>query len=158
MRVTVLSVRTKLQEEDRLAAYANTEKMNLTLMTDLYELTMMQGYYKTGNKDVVVFDAFYRTNPFQGGYAIMAGLDQVIDYIKNLHFDNEDIEYLRSLNMFDEDFLSYLSDFHFTGDVYAMPEGTIIFPREPLVKIIAPAIEAQLLETALLNIVLSIFS
>ena len=153
MRMTVLSVRTKLQEEDRLAAYANTEKMNLTLMTDLYELTMMQGYYKTGNKDVVVFDAFYRTNPFQGGYAIMAGLDQVIDYIKNLHFDNEDIEYLRSLNMFDEDFLSYLSDFHFTGDVYAIPEGTIIFPREPLVKIIAPAIEAQLLETALLNIV-----
>ena len=153
MCMTVLSVRTKLQEEDRLAAYANTEKMNLTLMTDLYELTMMQGYYKTGNKDVVVFDAFYRTNPFQGGYAIMAGLDQVIDYIKNLHFDNEDIEYLRSLNMFDEDFLSDLSDFHFAGDVYAIPEGTIIFPREPLVKIIAPAIEAQLLETALLNIV-----
>lgn len=126
--------------------------MNLTLMTDLYELTMMQGYYKTGNQEICVFDAFYRTNPFHGGYAIMAGLEQVIDYIKNLHFDKEDIKYLRSLHIFDEDFLEYLTTFRFTGDIYAIPEGTIIFPREPLIKVIAPVMEAQLVETALLNI------
>lgn len=121
-------------------------------MTDLYELTMMQGYFKTQHKEITVFDAFYRTNPFHGGYAIMAGLQQVIDYIKNLHFDAEDIAYLRSLSIFDEDFLSYLETFRFSGDIYAIPEGTIIFPREPLVKVIAPAMEAQLVETALLNI------
>lgn len=127
--------------------------MNLTLMTDLYELTMMQGYYKSGNKERVVFDAFYRKNPFDGGYAIMAGLEQVIDYINHLHFDAEDIAYLKSLGIFDEDFLEYLSVFRFSGDVYAIPEGTVIFPREPLVKVIAPVMEAQLIETALLNIV-----
>ena len=86
---------------------------NLTLLTDLYELTMMQGYFKNNDQnDIVIFDAFYRTNPCGGGYAISAGLDQVIDYIKNLHFTNEDIEYLRSLNIFEEDFLEYLSSFH----------------------------------------------
>ncbi len=127
--------------------------MNLTLMTDLYEFTMMQGYFKTGNKEVVVFDAFYRTNPFHGGYAIMAGLEQVIDYIKNLHFDEEDIEYLRDLGIFDEEFLAYLADFRFSGDIYAVPEGTVIFPREPLIKVIAPVMEAQLVETAILNII-----
>ena len=127
--------------------------MNLTLLTDLYELTMMQGYYKTGNKSTVVFDAFFRENPFKGGYSIMAGLEQVIDYVKNLRFDDEDIEYLRSLHIFEEDFLEYLKGFKFSGDIYAIPEGSIIFPREPLVKVIAPVMEAQLLETALLNIV-----
>jgi len=127
--------------------------MNLTLLTDLYELTMMQGYYKTKNDNRVVFDAFFRENPFKGGYSIMAGLEQVIDYVKNLRFDEEDIEYLRSLHIFEEDFLDYLKDFKFSGDIYAIPEGTIIFPREPLVKVIAPVMEAQLLETALLNIV-----
>lgn len=127
--------------------------MNLTLLTDLYELTMMQGYYKTGNKSTVVFDAFFRENPFKGGYSIMAGLEQVIDYVKNLRFDDEDIEYLRSLHIFEEDFLEYLKGFEFSGDIYAIPEGSIIFPREPLVKVIAPVMEAQLLETALLNIV-----
>lgn len=127
--------------------------LNLTLLTDLYELTMMQGYYKTGNKETVVFDAFYRTNPCGGGYAVTAGLEQLVDYIKNLHFEEDDIEYLRSLGLFDDDFLDYLSRFHFSGDIYAIPEGTVVFPRIPLVKVIAPIMEAQLVETAILNII-----
>mgnify|MGYP000269084871 CR=1 FL=1 len=127
--------------------------MNLTLLTDFYELTMMQGYFKTQNTEKVVFDAFYRKNPCDGGYAIAAGLDQVIDYIKNLRFSKEDIAYLRSLNTFDEDFLNYLADFHFSGDIYAIPEGTVVFPREPLVKVVAPIMEAQLVETAILTII-----
>ena len=126
---------------------------NLTLLTDLYELTMMQGYFKSGNTERVVFDAFYRTNPSGNAFAIAAGLDQVIDYINGLHFGPEEIDYLRSTGMFEEDFLDYLKDFHFTGDIYAIPEGTVVFPREPLVKVIAPIAEAQLLETAILNIV-----
>ncbi|MCI8326190.1 MAG: nicotinate phosphoribosyltransferase [Lachnospiraceae bacterium] len=126
--------------------------LNLTLMTDLYEITMMQGYFKTQNQEMVVFDAFYRTNPCDGGYAICAGLDQVIDYIENLHFCEDDITYLRSLNIFGEDFLEYLSTFHFSGSIYAIPEGTIIFPREPIIKVVAPIMEAQLIETAILNI------
>lgn len=126
---------------------------NLSMMTDLYELTMMQGYFKEKKNNMVVFDAFYRSNPCGGGYAICAGLEQVIDYIKNLHFDYDDIAYLRSLGIFDTDFLEYLSGFHFTGNIYAIPEGTVVFPRESLVKVVAPIIEAQLVETALLNIV-----
>lgn len=128
-------------------------KQSLTLLTDLYELTMMQGYYKNNINDTVIFDAFYRTNPSDGGYAIVAGLEQVIDYIKNLTFSKEDIDYLRSLTIFDEDFLEYLSNFKFSGDIYAIPEGTVVFPREPLVKVIAPIIEAQLVETAILNLI-----
>ena len=127
--------------------------LNLTLLTDLYELTMMQGYFKNHNQDVVVFDAFYRNNPCDGGYSVCAGLAQVIDYIENLHFDADDINYLRSLKIFDEDFLEYLSNFKFSGDIYAVPEGSLIFPREPLVKVVAPIMEAQLIETAILNIV-----
>ena len=127
--------------------------LNLTLMTDLYEMTMMQGYFKTQNHEVVVFDAFYRNNPCDGGYAICAGLDQVIEYIKDLHFDENDLAYLKSLNIFDDDFLEYLANFHFSGDIYAIPEGTVVFPREPLIKVIAPIMEAQLIETALLNII-----
>jgi len=127
--------------------------LNLTLLTDLYEMTMMQGYFKTNNRDVVVFDAFYRSNPCDSGYAICAGLEQVIDYIKNLHFSEEDIAYLRSLQIFEEGFLDYLKDFQFSGDIYAIPEGTVIFPKEPLVKVIAPIMEAQLIETAILNII-----
>ncbi len=126
--------------------------LNLTLLTDLYEMTMMQGYFKNNNNRTVVFDAFYRTNPSDGGYAICAGVEQVIEYIENLHFDDDDINYLRSLHIFDEDFLSYLADFHFSGDIYAVPEGSVIFPREPLIKVIAPIMEAQLIETAILNI------
>lgn len=127
--------------------------MNLTLLTDLYELTMMQGYFKTQNKETVVFDAFYRKNPCDGGYAIAAGLEQVIDYIKNLRFSEQDIAYLRSLHLFDEDFLEYLANFRFSGDIYAIPEGTVVFPREPLVKVVAPIMEAQLVETAILTII-----
>lgn len=131
----------------------NTNSRNLTLLTDLYELTMMQGYFKTHSKEHVVFDVFYRQNPCDGAYAIACGLDQAIDYIKDLHFEQEDIDYLRSTGFFQEDFLDYLKNFRFTGDIYAIPEGTIIFPKEPLVKVIAPIMEAQLVETALLNII-----
>ena len=128
-------------------------KHNLTLLTDFYELTMMQGYYNNKNNDTVIFDVFYRDNPSGSGYAICAGLAQVIDYINNLRFEDDDIEYLRSLKIFEEGFLSYLKDFRFTGDIYAIPEGTVVFPMEPLVKVIAPIMEAQLVETALLNII-----
>ena len=127
--------------------------LKLTLLTDLYEMTMMQGYFKNNKNDRVVFDAFYRSNPSDGGYAICAGLEQVITYIEELRFDDEDIAYLRSLKIFDEDFLAYLRDFRFSGDIYAIPEGTVIFPREPLIKVVAPIMEAQLVETAILNIV-----
>ena len=126
---------------------------NLTLLTDLYELTMMQGYYKTGENDSVIFDVFYRKNPSGSGYAIACGLEQVIDYIKNLSFSYDDIDYLRGLGIFDEDFLEYLAGYHFTGDIYAIPEGTVVFPKEPLLKVIAPIMEAQLVETAILNII-----
>lgn len=125
---------------------------NLTLLTDLYELTMMQGYFKNPTNQTVIFDMFYRNNPCEGSFAICAGLEQMIEYIENLSFSQDDIEYLRSLNIFEEDFLEYLSNFHFTGDIYAIPEGTVIFPREPMVKVIAPIMEAQLVETAILNI------
>lgn len=126
---------------------------NLTLLTDLYELTMMQGYFKNNANTTVVFDAFYRKNPSGNGFAICCGLDQVIDYIKNLHFEQEDVDYLRSTGLFEEDFLEYLSNFKFSGDIYAIPEGTVVFPREPLVKVVAPIMEAQLVETAILNII-----
>lgn len=127
---------------------------NLTLLTDLYELTMMQGYFKNQNRNrTVIFDMFYRNNPLENGYAIVAGLDQVIEYIKNLHFEKKDVDYLRSLNIFEEDFLDYLEAFKFSGSIYSIPEGTVVFPREPLVKVIAPIMEAQLIETAILNII-----
>lgn len=129
------------------------DNRNFTLLTDLYELTMMQGYFKEKATDTVVFDAFYRRNPSGSGYAITCGLAQVIDLIKNLKFSYEDIEYLRSLHIFEEDFLSYLAGFHFTGDIYGVPEGSVVFPYEPLVKVVAPIMEAQLIETALLNII-----
>lgn len=126
---------------------------NLTLLTDFYELTMMQGYFKNQSNKTVIFDAFYRNNPSGSGFAICAGLEQVIKYIKELNFDYEDIAYLRSLSIFEEDFLDYLAGFHFTGDIYAVPEGSVVFPMEPLVKVIAPIMEAQLIETAILNII-----
>ncbi|MEY8355903.1 nicotinate phosphoribosyltransferase [Lachnospiraceae bacterium 54-53] len=127
---------------------------NLTLLTDLYELTMMQGYFKEKDaNETVIFDAFYRNNPGGNGYAICAGLEQVIEYINELHFDQGDVDYLRSTGLFEEDFLEYLNHFKFSGDIYAIPEGTVVFPREPLVKVIAPIMEAQLIETALLNII-----
>ena len=128
-------------------------KRNLTLLTDLYELTMMQGYYEKGKNENVIFDVFFRQNPCNNGYSVCAGLDQVIDYIKNLHFTYDDVDYLRGLGIFKEDFLHYLSGFHFSGDIYAIPEGTVVFPKEPLLKVVAPIMEAQLVETAILNII-----
>lgn len=126
---------------------------NLTLLTDLYELTMMQAYFKNKNKnETVIFDAFYRANPFGSGYAICCGIEQVVEYIMNLHFDESDIAYLKSLGIFECDFIEYLENFKFSGDIYAIPEGTVIFPREPMIKVIAPIMEAQLIETAILNI------
>lgn len=128
-------------------------KRNLTLLTDLYELTMMQGYYEKGQNENVIFDVFFRQSPCNNGYSVCAGLDQVIDYIKNLHFTYDDVDYLRGLGIFKEDFLHYLSGFHFSGDIYAIPEGTVVFPKEPLLKVVAPIMEAQLVETAILNII-----
>ncbi len=127
---------------------------NLTLLTDFYELTMMQGYFKSRKTDEeVIFDMFYRKNPLGNGFAICCGLEQVIDYIRNLNFNEDDIDYLRTLGTFDEEFIDYLRGFHFTGSIYAIPEGTVVFPREPLVKVVAPIIQAQLVEAAILNII-----
>ena len=126
---------------------------NLTLLTDLYEITMMQAYFKNNNNNkMAIFDVFYRKNPMDGGYAISAGLEQVIEYINNLHFTEDDINYLASLKIFEDDFLDYLKNFKFTGDIYAIPEGSVMFPREPMLKVIAPIMEAQFIETAILNI------
>lgn len=126
-------------------------KNNYTMMTDFYELTMANGYFESGKKDeICYFDVFFRTIPDKAGYAICAGLEQVIDYIQNLHFDEEDIDFLRSKNCFSEGFLQYLSDFKFKGDIYAIPEGTPIFPNEPLLIIKGNAIEAQFIETFIL--------
>lgn len=126
-------------------------KMNLAMLCDFYEFTMANGYFKNGMyKKNVYFDVFFRKVPDDGGFAITAGLEQVIDYLKNLRFYEEDIEYLRSKGIFDEEFLAYLRDFRFTGDVYAIPEGTPVFPNEPVMTVKAPAIEAQLIETFVL--------
>ena len=123
---------------------------NLTLVMDFYELTMSQVYFNQNKNEEVVFDVFYRRNPDNGGFAIFAGLNQIIDYIQNLHFDEDQIEYLRNLNQFSPEFLDYLSTVCFTGDVWAVPEGTPVFPYEPLIRVKAPLIQAQLVETALL--------
>ena len=128
-------------------------KRDFTLLTDLYELTMMQGYFKQNRNDIAIFDVFYRKNPSNNGYAIFAGLEQVIDYINNLHFSDDDIKYLQNLNIFDKEFIDYLKDFKFTGDIYSMEEGSIIFPSEPLLKVIAPLPQAQLVETAILTFI-----
>ncbi len=127
------------------------QEKNLTMLCDFYELTMAYGYFKTGlcNK-ITYFDVFFRGIPDNGGFAIAAGLEQIVDYVKNLHFSPQDIEYLRRKGLFDEEFLNYLKDFRFTGDIYAIPEGTPVFPYEPLITVRAPAIEAQLIETYLL--------
>ena len=124
------------------------EKLNMTMLCDFYELTMGNGYFRNGYKDrITYFDVFFRKVPDEGGYAIAAGLEQLIDYIENLHFSEEDIAYLRGRNLFCEEFLDYLRHFRFTGDIYAIPEGTPVFPREPMVVVRAPSIEAQLIET-----------
>lgn len=127
---------------------------NLTMLTDLYQLTMMQGYYKYGKTDKVsVFDLFFRENPFQAAFSVTAGLDQLIEYIKNLHFSYDDIAYLESTGIFEEDFLKYLRGFRFSGEIYAIPEGSVVFPGEPLVRVKAPLIEAQLIETTMLCLI-----
>ena len=127
------------------------EIRNLTMLSDFYEFTMANGYYENEMKDTVaVFDAFYKKNPDGGGYAIFAGLNDIISYIKNLHFTDEDIEYFKSQGDFSEGFLEYLRNFKFTGDVYAFPEGSVMFPGEPIVTVKAPIIECSIIETYLL--------
>ena len=127
------------------------DNLNLTMLCDFYELTMSNGYFEKGHRDrICYFDLFFRRCPDGGGFAIAAGLEQIIDYIKDLHFDAEDIEYLRNRKIFSEEFLEYLKDFKFTGDIWAVPEGTPVFPKEPIITVRAPAIEAQLIETFLL--------
>ena len=126
-------------------------KLNLTMLCDFYELTMGAGYFANGYTDrITYFDLFFRRCPDGGGFAIAAGLEQIVQYIQELHFDLEDIAYLRERKCFNEDFLNYLANFKFTGDIWAVPEGTPIFPREPIITVRAPAIQAQLVETYLL--------
>ena len=121
---------------------------NLTMLCDFYELTMANGYFLKGFQEkITYFDIFFRRVPDGGGFAIAAGLEQLVEYIRNLHFSPEDIQYLRGRNMFDEAFLNYLANFRFTGDVWAVPEGTPIFPNEPILTVRAPAIQAQMVET-----------
>ncbi len=129
----------------------NRRSLNLTMLCDYYELTMGNGYFDHNMGDkITYFDVFYRQNPDMGGFAICAGLEQVVEYIQNLHFEPEDIEYLRGRNMFSEEFLDYLKNFKFEGDIWAIPEGTPVFPREPIMTVRAPAIQAQLIETYIL--------
>ena len=125
----------------------------LELLSDFYEFTMSNGYFEKNRNDIAYFDIFFRKVPDKGGYAIVCGLEGIIDYVKNLRFDEEDIEYLRSQNIFSEEYLNYLLNFKFTGDIWAIPEGTVVFPYEPLITVRAPIVEAQLLETAMLNFI-----
>lgn len=127
------------------------DKRNLTMMMDLYEMTMANGYFSEETRaDSVTFDVFYRKNPDNGGFAIFAGVEQIIEYIENLHFEEDDIAYLRGLHLFDEEFLEYLKEYHFHGNISAFPEGTIMYPNEPILTVTAPLIDAQLIETAIL--------
>lgn len=129
----------------------NIKERSLTLLCDFYELTMARGYYSSQVKNkIAYFDVFFRRVPDGGGYAIAAGLEQIIEYIKSLKFENDDIEYLRTKGIFDEAFLDYLKSFKFTGDIYAVPEGTVVFPNEPIMIVRAPLIEAQFIETFVL--------
>ncbi len=124
------------------------ERLNLSMLFDFYEMTMANGYFRQGMQDrITYFDVFFRRVPDEGGFAIAAGLEQLVEYIQNLHFDEDDIAYLRSKDLFQEDFLDYLRHFRFTGDIWAVPEGTPVFPGEPLVTVRAPASQAQLIET-----------
>lgn len=127
------------------------EKRNLSMVMDFYEMTMANGYFKGADYNTkVAFEVFYRVNPNGAGFAIFAGLEQVIEYICDLHFDDEDVEYFRKQGIFEEKFLEYLRNFKFTGDVYAFPEGTIMYPNEPVITVVAPLIDAQIIETAIL--------
>lgn len=130
------------------------DKRKLELVTDFYELTMSNAYFVKNMRNIYAyFDVFFREIPDKGGYVIFAGLEQVIDYVKNLKFDNEDIDFLKSLNKFSDNFLDYLASFKFTGTIWSVPEGTVVFPNEPLITIKAPLIEAQLLETTILLLI-----
>lgn len=127
------------------------DKRNISMMMDLYEMTMADCYFAEKDEETqVVFDVFYRKNPDQGGFAIFAGLEQIVEYIEDLHFDEDDISYFSSLHLFSEEFLQYLKNFRFKGDIYAFPEGTVMYPNEPVLTVIAPLIDAQLIETAVL--------
>ena len=127
---------------------------NLTMLCDFYELTMSNGYFENGMQDkIVYFDVFYRNNPDNGGFAVVAGLEQIVEYVKNLHFDEEDIAFLRSKGCFSEKFLDFLKDFRFTGDIWAIPEGTVVFPGEPLMIVRGKTIEAQFIETYVLMMI-----
>ena len=124
---------------------------NLSMVMDFYEMTMSNGYFmEKEQKKRVAFDVFYRKNPDQAGFSIFAGLEQIVEYILNLHFNDNDIAYLREQNLFSDAFLKYLTDFEFSGDIYAFPEGTVMYPNEPVITVIAPLIDAQLIETAIL--------
>lgn len=124
---------------------------NLSMVMDFYELTMSNGYFNDGVKDVMaVFDVFYRKNPDNGGFSVFAGLEQIVEYIENLKFSEEDIEYLKSQNLFNTEFLDFLKNFKFRGDIYSLPEGTVMYPGEPIITVVAPLIDAQLIETAIL--------
>lgn len=127
-------------------------KEKLELIADFYEFTMSNGYFVKNKNDIAYFDVFFRKVPDKGGYAIVAGLEQIIDFVQNLKFDKEDIEFLRSKQIFSEEYLNYLENFKFTGDIWAIPEGTVVFPNEPLITVKAPVVEAQLLETMILLI------
>lgn len=128
------------------------DKRNLSMMMDFYEMTMANGYFENDKTDKkVVFDVFYRKNPDGGGFAIFAGLEQVVEYVENLRFSEDDIEFFKSQNIFSDKFLNYLRDFRFKGDIIALPEGTVMYPNEPIVTIVAPIIDAQLIETAVLT-------
>jgi nicotinate phosphoribosyltransferase len=140
------------EEYDYFMSMIDEKERNLTMMTDFYELTMGETYLKSGKKDeIAVFDAFFRNNPLGGGYGVMGGVDRILEFIKKAHFTNGDIEYLRGTKQFSEEFLNYLKDFKFTGDIYAIPDGTPIFANEPVVTVQAPIIEAQVIETILLS-------
>ncbi|BEU88789.1 nicotinate phosphoribosyltransferase [Selenomonas sp. TAMA-11512] len=133
---------------------SQSEARNITMVMDLYELTMAYGYFRDGAPEkapVAVFDVFFRRHPDEGGFSIFAGLEQIVDYVENIHFSTEDIDYLRSLKLFDEDFLTYLSTYRFHGDIKAFPEGTIMYPEEPVLTVTAPIIDAQIVETAILT-------
>ena len=128
------------------------DSRNISMMMDFYEMTMANGYFESGGTNSkVAFDVFYRRNPDNGGFAIFAGLEQIIEYVENMHFSEEDVEYFREQNLFNEDFLNYLKNFHFHGDIYAFPEGTIMYPNEPIMLVVADLIDAQLIETAILT-------
>ena len=140
--VKILYNRGKIKNE--VTVMVINDKLNLTMLCDFYELTMSQGYFSTGYKDrIAYFDLFFRRCPDGGGFAIAAGLEQIVQYIQDLHFSAEDIEYLRGRKLFSEEFLAYLADFKFTGDIWAVPEGTPMFPNEPIITVRAPAIQAQ---------------